>query len=73
MCYGNHFDSAKDGEVLVASKEGTVKGKSLVGDHRYTLSFSHVLLVKQLKYNLLSLARLLKAGVHVEFKPDCAG
>lgn len=35
-----HIDSAKDGEVLVASKEGTVKGKSFVGEHQYTLSSS---------------------------------
>lgn len=67
-----HIDSAKDGEVLVATKEGTVKGKLCVEGNRYTLSFGHVLFVRKLKYNLLSLARLLKVGVHVEFKPDRA-
>ncbi|XP_065094980.1 uncharacterized protein LOC135716084 [Ochlerotatus camptorhynchus] len=33
------IDSAKDGEMLIATKEGTVKGKLCVGENRYTLSF----------------------------------
>lgn len=66
------IDSAKKCEKLLRTKAGTVKGKVHVNGNVLMLSLGHVLLVKNLKYNLMSLSHLLKSGVKVDFMPDRA-
>lgn len=56
------IESAKQGEKLTPTKEFTVQGSGL--------TLGNVLFVKKLKFNLLSLSHLLKAGINVDFKPD---
>lgn len=66
------IDSAKNAECMEALKEGIVKGRVVTESGRLSLKITKVLYVPNLRFNLLSVAALLKVGVHVEFLQDRA-
>lgn len=54
------IECAKDGESMLASKGGTVSARSVVEGEAITFRVGEVVFVPNLKFNLLSLRKLVK-------------
>lgn len=66
------IECAKDGESMLASKGGTVSARSVVEGEAITFRVGEVVFVPNLKFNLLSLRKLVKNGINVDFQAEKA-
>lgn len=60
--------TAKNGELIKAVEGGTVLATTVVSGRESRITFSNALYVPDLKYNLISVSRMRKAGAKVVFQ-----